>query len=77
LHGHLATRLPAYARPLFVRLCAALETTGTFRVRKADLEREGYAGAPDPVWFDDRTADAFIRCDAALLTAIEGRKVRL
>ena len=77
LRAHLAQHLPAYARPLFVRLCAALDTTGTFRLRKASLEREGYAGAPDPVWFDDRTADIFVPCDAALLAAIEGGKTRL
>ena len=56
LHAHLAQRLPSYARPLFVRLCPALETTGTFRLRKADLAREGYAGSTDPVWKDDGTA---------------------
>ena len=77
LRTHLAQHLPAYARPLFVRLCAALDATGTFRLRKASLEREGYAASPDPVWFDDRTADAFVPCDAALLAAIEARSVRL
>lgn len=77
LRAHLAARLPGYARPLFVRLCTALDTTGTFRLRKVNLEREGYAGAPDPVWFDDRTADVFVACDAALLAAIEGGKTRL
>ena len=55
LHAHLAARLPSYARPLFVRLCPALETTGTFRLRKVDLAREGYALSTDPVWRDDGT----------------------
>jgi fatty-acyl-CoA synthase len=77
LRTHLAARLPDYARPLFVRLCPALETTGTFKMRKADLVREGYAMAPDPVWFDDRTTDAFLTCDAKLLAAIAAKAVRL
>ncbi len=77
LRTHLASHLPPYARPLFVRLCAALDTTGTFRLRKADLALEGYASSPDPVWFDDRTADIFVPCDAALLAAIESGKTRL
>jgi fatty-acyl-CoA synthase len=60
--AHLAARLPSYARSLFVRLCPALETTGTFRLRKADLAREGHAGSSDPVWRDDGTA--FVACAA-------------
>jgi fatty-acyl-CoA synthase len=56
LHAHLAARLPSYARPLFIRLCPALETTGTFRLRKVDLAREGYDASSDPVWKDDGTA---------------------
>jgi fatty-acyl-CoA synthase len=62
LHVHLAVRLPSYARPLFVRLCPALETTGTFRLRKADLAREGYAASNDPVWRDEGMA--FVPCAA-------------
>jgi fatty-acyl-CoA synthase len=58
LHAHLAERLPSYARPLFVRLCPALETTGTFRPRKVDLAREGYALSTDPVWRDAGTTFA-------------------
>ena len=34
--------LPRYARPVFLRLCSALETTGTFRPKKADLVQAGY-----------------------------------
>ncbi|MFI4998678.1 MAG: long-chain-acyl-CoA synthetase, partial [Reyranellales bacterium] len=72
LRAHLAAHLPVYACPLFVRLCATLDTTGTFKPRKSELVDEAYAGSSDPVWFDDRTADTFSPCDAALLAAIEG-----
>lgn len=34
--------LPAYARPVFVRLMKAVDTTGTFKYRKVDLVSEGY-----------------------------------
>lgn len=34
--------LPAYARPVFVRLIKAVDTTGTFKYRKVDLVAEGY-----------------------------------
>lgn len=34
--------LPAYARPLFVRIQPQMETTGTFKYRKVDLVRDGF-----------------------------------
>ncbi|MEO8114746.1 MAG: long-chain-acyl-CoA synthetase, partial [Phenylobacterium sp.] len=39
---HVADQLPTYAQPLFVRLLPAIETTGTFKVRKMDLVADGY-----------------------------------
>ncbi|ADL02461.1 AMP-dependent synthetase and ligase [Brevundimonas subvibrioides ATCC 15264] len=35
-------QLPPYARPVFVRLAKALETTGTFKYRKIDLVADGF-----------------------------------
>ena len=35
-------QLPAYARPLFVRIAKNLETTGTFKYRKVDLVTDGF-----------------------------------
>ena len=41
--------LPAYAVPLFVRIAEQMDLTGTFKLRKVDLQREGY----DPARFVD------------------------
>jgi citronellyl-CoA synthetase len=49
LGTHLDARLPAYAAPLFVRLLGEVETTGTFKYKKADLKQAGY----DPRQVDD------------------------
>ncbi|HET9160048.1 MAG TPA: AMP-binding protein, partial [Caulobacteraceae bacterium] len=35
-------QLPAYARPIFLRLQPEIETTGTFKYRKLDLMADGY-----------------------------------
>ncbi|CAN5237412.1 long-chain-acyl-CoA synthetase [soil metagenome] len=35
-------QLPAYARPVFVRIAKTLETTGTFKYRKVDLVADGF-----------------------------------
>ena len=39
---HLSATLPAYAVPLFIRVQAAQETTGTFKYRKVELKQEGF-----------------------------------
>ena len=54
---HVARELPAYARPLFVRLLPALDTTGTFKIRKVDLVADGYdpARIKGPLYFHDPT----------------------
>jgi fatty-acyl-CoA synthase len=70
--AELAPMLPAYARPVFVRICASLETTGTFKPVKARLAQEGYAPdeSADPIYVDDPPTGRFRRVDADLLGAI-------
>lgn len=40
--GYLRTELPPYAVPLFLRLRQSMETTGTFKYKKADLKKEAF-----------------------------------
>lgn len=68
---HIASALPDYAQPLFVRCCQSLDATGTFKLVKGKLIAEGYAGTGDPVWFNDRAAGRFVRCDVGLVRSIE------
>jgi fatty-acyl-CoA synthase len=51
----VAQDLPAYAQPLFVRILPAIETTGTFKVRKLDLIADGYdpGKIKGPLYFRD------------------------
>lgn len=44
-----SSRVPRYAAPVFVRVCASADMTSTFKLRKVDLQRQGY----DPRQFDD------------------------
>ena len=34
--------LPSYSIPVFLRICKELETTGSLKIRKVDLQKEGY-----------------------------------
>ena len=47
--------LPAFARPVFVRLQPEIEITGTFKYRKMDLVTEGFdpAVVKQPVYYRD------------------------
>ena len=42
LLSHLKTELPAYAVPVFLRVKAAMETTGTFKYQKSGLKTEAF-----------------------------------
>ncbi|XP_030383119.1 long-chain fatty acid transport protein 4 [Scaptodrosophila lebanonensis] len=46
---NLAKVLPSYARPQFLRLLTKVDLTGTFKLRKVDLQKEGY----DPATIKD------------------------
>ncbi|WP_068636475.1 long-chain-acyl-CoA synthetase [Thauera butanivorans] len=51
-------RLPRYAAPQFVRVSSVADLTTTFKLRKVDLQRQGY----DPTAFDD---PLYVRDDKA------------
>lgn len=51
LSDYIATEFPAYARPVFVRILEAMETTGTFKMLKGDLRKQGF----DPGGYQDKT----------------------
>jgi fatty-acyl-CoA synthase len=71
-------RLPPYARPVFLRLLSAIESTGTFKPRKVELASAGYdpAQVSDPLFFDDPRANAYVPLDTALYAAIVAGRIR-
>ena len=75
---HLATRLPEYARPLFVRLCSRIATTGTFKPQKQALGREGFdpRAIADPLYVWDRRSESFLPLDGERLSMIERGEMR-
>jgi fatty-acyl-CoA synthase len=79
LRDHLATRLPAYARPLFLRICSGIEVTSTFKPKKIDFIRDGFdpARTADIICFNDAEKDAFVPLNAALYAQICDGKIRL
>ncbi len=67
-----AERLPHYAVPLFVRIPTVADLTATFKLRKFDLQREGYdpARVGDPLYVRDEQARAYVPLTAESLAKV-------
>jgi fatty-acyl-CoA synthase len=79
LRKHLASCLPAYARPLFLRLRTDVEVTGTFKYSKTELVRQGYdpSASRDPIYFDHQELEAFTPLKQDLYQHIQAGGIRL
>jgi fatty-acyl-CoA synthase len=79
LRKHLMDRLPAYARPAFLRIREDVEVTGTFKYSKADLVRQGYdpTATSDAIYFDNPESQTFQQLDKALYARIQTAQIRL
>jgi fatty-acyl-CoA synthase len=71
--------LPVYAQPVFIRIARTLETTATFKHRKAQMVAEGYdpAAIQDPLYIYDRSAAAYVALDGARYAALRSGRMRL
>jgi fatty-acyl-CoA synthase len=76
---HLISRLPPYARPLFLRIRKDMDLTGTFKYSKTDLVRLGFdpVASNDAVYFDDLESGVFTRLDQELYDRIQMGRVRI
>jgi len=76
---HLASSLPDYARPLFLRIRGEMDVTSTFKQKKIDYVAQGFdpAATTDPIFFDDPAEKAFVRIDRALHDRIRDGGIRL
>ena len=58
-------------RPCFVRVCRAADMTSTFKLRKVDLQRQGYdpRSFADPLLVRDEAARSYVPYSEAALQA--------
>nr|XP_027222609.1 long-chain fatty acid transport protein 4-like [Penaeus vannamei] len=79
LYAALESSLAAYARPLFIRWASALERTGTFKLKKVPLQKEGFnpKAVKDPIFFLDGKNRKFIPLTEQLYEDIVGGRVRV
>jgi fatty-acyl-CoA synthase len=76
---HLMSRLPPYARPLFLRIRKDIDLTGTFKYSKTELVRQGYnpVASEDALYFDDLESGGFTRLDQELYDRIQTGGIRI
>jgi len=74
----LEATLPAYARPAFVRIQDAPELTSTFKLRKFELQKQGFdpSASADPILYRDDGLRAYRPLDAETVSRIEQGEVR-
>jgi fatty-acyl-CoA synthase len=76
---HLARRLPAYACPVFIRLCATLDNTETFKQKKQALIGQGFdpRRVADPLFYRDPKSGDYRPIDPASHASIMDGAIRL
>ena len=77
LKSHLKTRLPDYARPIFLRLVRHARPHRDLQAEESDLASDGFdpARVPDPLYID--LGDGYVPFDAALYERVRSGLVRL
>ena len=80
LYAYADPRLPRYAMPAFVRVAEQVDVTGTFKLRKLDLQRQGFdprACGSDALLLRDDEAQAYRPLDPDRLAALRRGDHRL
>jgi fatty-acyl-CoA synthase len=75
-YAFVTERLPRYASPAFVRLQPEADLTGTFKLRKVDLQKQGFDPdlVPEPLFARDDAARAYVPLTREIHEAIRGGK---
>jgi hypothetical protein len=79
LYEGLVSQLPPYARPVFVRLVDSVDVTGTYKLKKRDLQIQGFD--PDLVGEDallvlDLKLEKYVNLDSKRLESINNGNTR-
>jgi len=79
LPGHLAQRLPVYARPVFIRISRELDATETFKQKKGELAREGFdpGAVVDPMFMLEPKSGDYVALDSGAFAQIVDGTIRL
>ena len=79
LYKEISPSLPVYARPIFIRLIAAVELTGTFKLQKKSLKEEGFdiSKIRDQLFYLDAKIGAYVEMSKEAFDGINNGSVRV
>ncbi len=79
LYAHVARALPTYARPAFLRVQVKADLTGTFKVRKVEMQAQGFDPdrASDPLYYRDDATRTYKPITPIALAAIHKGELKL
>ncbi|CAD5229230.1 unnamed protein product [Bursaphelenchus okinawaensis] len=72
--SRLKENLAAYAIPVFLRICKEVETTGTFKLKKTNLQKDGFDPEKcgnDPLFYYDYSAGTYKALDRLMYDKIQ------
>jgi acyl-CoA synthetase (AMP-forming)/AMP-acid ligase II len=77
--AHVDAAIPKFARPVFVRIDQAMETTTTLKLKKGDLARDGFdpSKVRGPVFVRHPETGEYVPLDARLYGDIAAKRLRL
>ena len=73
-------KLPVYARPVFFRIVPELDSTGTYKLKKREMQLEGYDQVDtieDKMFFLDMKGGQYVPLTAELYQNITQAQVRV
>lgn len=75
----LKSHLPSYAIPLFLRIAKSLPLTGTFKLKKVDLQKEAYHinVVEDAIYFYNSKASMYELLTESVYNDIVNGKLKL
>jgi len=78
LADSVINRLPSYARPIFVRLVKELDITGTYKLKKRDMQMEGFDlhSIEDKMFFLDIEEKNYVSLTSELFDKINQKQIR-
>jgi acyl-CoA synthetase (AMP-forming)/AMP-acid ligase II len=79
LRQHIRVGLPPFAQPQFIRIMPALSTTSTFKLKKGDLQKEGFdpRSIRDPLYLLNPRDDQYVPLSPELYDEVVAGRLRL
>jgi acyl-CoA synthetase (AMP-forming)/AMP-acid ligase II len=77
--AHTDRSLPGYARPIFVRVSERFDTTATFKLKKQDLQEQGFnpERVSEPLYLRHPQRNAYVPLDQDVFAQLESGALKL